>query len=692
LAATEGWAYNVAASFQVTHWQSVLEPAYPSVYEHAGNPLGTLYLHRWDLDPAIDVLTMCICHLPSYEPLRSEVLLMRKALQRYRHILNADEHYSTWQEVEDDCKKDPEGLALRLAGKGAVFAALEVAESASLSVELRRELQGRQLVKLLTTDPLSGGGPAEASRFLSSLRDSDDALPVAVGAMQLLPDLRSKQLLVHFFLKWRVGNLSDTEVAQLNLWALGLRVLALLPSPSQQRCSALHEHPHLILEVTLMMKHLQSASLILKDFPSLRDDNLILAYAAKAITVNVGAAHRETRISVSGSRSKQKTRSGTPSMSNFASSIGNWQREARRAFSWTNRDNAPKIPPKDVHRKRKSSGFMHSDRVAWEAMSGIQEECATAFSADGQERIPFVCIAEEWVLTGDPIKDNVVRASHRYETSPDITLFKALLSLCSDELASARGALQLCISQMKNVLCSQHLPLNASMETMSKAYHATETYVQALGYEKSLLRKLSGSSEFSSNYDKTRETDDASTDTASSSSGSQYPDELSELLGQADIWLGRAELLQSLLGSGIIASLDDIADKESSARLRDRLIVDEQYSMAVYTCKKCKIDAFPVWNAWGHALIRMEHYAQARVKFKQALQLHKGDPAAVILDIINTVEGGPPVDVPSIRSMYEHLAKSAPTILDDSLSADAYLNVLYMPSTFPRSERSRRSQ
>ncbi|XP_064990639.1 uncharacterized protein LOC135628052 isoform X1 [Musa acuminata AAA Group] len=654
--------------------------------------LALKYLHRWDLDPAIDVLTMCICHLPSYEPLRSEVLLMRKALQRYRHILNADEHYSTWQEVEDDCKKDPEGLALRLAGKGAVFAALEVAESASLSVELRRELQGRQLVKLLTTDPLSGGGPAEASRFLSSLRDSDDALPVAVGAMQLLPDLRSKQLLVHFFLKRRVGNLSDTEVAQLNLWALGLRVLALLPSPSQQRCSALHEHPHLILEVTLMMKQLQSASLILKDFPSLRDDNLILAYAAKAITVNVGAAYRETRISVSGSRSKQKTRSGTPSMSNFASSIGNWQREARRAFSWTNRDNAPKIPPKDVHRKRKSSGFMHSDRVAWEAMSGIQEERATAFSADGQERLPFVCIAEEWVLTGDPIKDNVVRASHRYETSPDITLFKALLSLCSDELASARGALQLCISQMKNVLCSQHLPLNASMETMSKAYHATETYVQALGYEKSLLRKLSGSSEFSSNYDKTRETDDASTDTASSSSGSQYPDELSELLGQADIWLGRAELLQSLLGSGIIASLDDIADKESSERLRDRLIVDERYSMAVYTCKKCKIDAFPVWNAWGHALIRMEHYAQARVKFKQALQLHKGDPAAVILDIINTVEGGPPVDVPSIRSMYEHLAKSAPTILDDSLSADAYLNVLYMPSTFPRSERSRRSQ
>lgn len=102
--------------------------------------------------------------------------------------------------VELECKEDPEGLALRLAGKGVVSTALEVAESAGLSIGLRRELQGRQLVKLLTADPLEGGGPAEASRFLSSLRDSDDALHVAMGAMQLLPDLRSKELLVIVFI------------------------------------------------------------------------------------------------------------------------------------------------------------------------------------------------------------------------------------------------------------------------------------------------------------------------------------------------------------------------------------------------------------------------------------------------------------------------------------------------------------
>ncbi|CAA0838536.1 Unknown protein [Striga hermonthica] len=654
--------------------------------------LALKYLHRWELEAALDVLTMCSCHLPDGDPLKIEVVQRRQALCRYKHILCADDRYSCWQEVETDCQEDPEGLALRLAEKGAVSAALEVAESVKLSIELRRELQGRQLVKLLNADPVNGGGPAEASRFLSSLRNSDDALPVAISAMQLLPNLRSKQLLVHFFLKRKHGNLSEVEVSRLNSWALGLRVLAALPLPWQQRCSSLHEHPHLIVEVLLMRKQLQSASLILKEFPSLKDNSMILSYAAKAIAISMSHPVRDSRISVSAPRPKQRTKSTTPTRSSFSSSLSHLQKEARRAFSWTPRNSGDKGAPKDSHRKRKSSGLLQSDKVASETMTGIQEDHVSVFTTDGQERLPSVSIAAEWMLTGDLKKDEPVRSSHRYESAPDITLFKALLSLCSDESASGKGALDLCINQMKNVLSSQQLPENASMEIIGRAYHATETFVQGLIFAKSQLRKLSGVSDLSSNSEKGREADDASSDAGSSSMGSQSTDELSEALSQVDMWLGRAELLQSLLGSGIAASLDDIADKESSEHLRDRLIQEERYSMAVYTCKKCKIDVFPVWNSWGHALIRMEHYAQARVKFKQALQLHKGDSAPVILEIINTIEGGPPVDVASVRSMYEHLAKSAPAVLDDPLSADSYLNVLYMPSTFPRSERSRRSQ
>ncbi|KAI3851168.1 hypothetical protein MKX03_007233 [Papaver bracteatum] len=113
-------------------------------------------------------------------------------------------------------------------------------------------------------------------------------------------------------------------------------------------------------------------------------------------------------------------------------------------------------------------------------------------------------------------KRDAVRSSHRYKSAPDIVLFKAIL------------------------------------------------------YVKSQFRKLVGSCDLSSTYSEgNRDNDDTSSDVGSSSVGSLSTDKLLELLSQGDIWLGRAELLQSLLGSGVTVSRDDIADKESSARLCD---------------------------------------------------------------------------------------------------------------------------
>lgn len=162
----------------------------------------------------------------------------------------------------------------------------------------------------------------------------------------------------------------------------------------------------------------------MKEFPSLRDNHVITTYATKAIAVSISSPPREHRISVSGSRPKQKARSGAPSRSSFTSSLSNLQKEARRAFSWAPKNTVDKNAPKDVYRKRKSSGLSPSDRGAWEAMTGIQEDRISSFSADGQERLPSVSITEEWMLTGDPLKDENIRSSHRYESAPDIILFK----------------------------------------------------------------------------------------------------------------------------------------------------------------------------------------------------------------------------------------------------------------------------
>lgn len=153
---------------------------------------------------------------------------------------------------------------------------------------------------------------------------------------------------------------------------------------------------------------------------------MILAYAAKSIAISMSPPVRESRASVSGPRQKQRTKVNTPTRSTFSSSLSHLQKEARRAFSWAPRNMGDKGATKDSHRKRKSSGLTQSEKVALEAMTGIQEDRVSVFTADGQERLPSASIAAEWMLTGDIRKDEAVRSSHRYESSPDIILFKVL--------------------------------------------------------------------------------------------------------------------------------------------------------------------------------------------------------------------------------------------------------------------------
>jgi zinc finger FYVE domain-containing protein 26 len=160
----------------------------------------------------------------------------------------------------------------------------------------------------------------------------------------------------------------------------------------------------------------------LKEFPSLRDDNLILKYAQKAITVNVSSVPRENRVSISITRQKQKKQTATapPPKLSITESIGNLQ---KRAFSWGSRENGgsstpAKGTPNSDQRKRKSSNLGPTERVLPGDRSPI----------DGPERVQFVSISEEWVLTGDLVKDDEIRSAHRYTSSPDIALFKVLSS------------------------------------------------------------------------------------------------------------------------------------------------------------------------------------------------------------------------------------------------------------------------
>jgi zinc finger FYVE domain-containing protein 26 len=450
---------------------------------------------------------------------------------------------------------------------------------------------------------------------------------------------------------------------------------------------------------------------LLQAFPSLRDDDLVMIYAAKALSSSNVPYERRHQVSSSALSIKPIGHVVPPMRTNFSTGLTSLQ---KRAFSWAQRDTGNKIisPDSSSSRKRKSTGTLPPfQKATWEALAGLPEETSLTgptATVENYGRLAPAAMTEEWVLTGDSQKDDAVRSLHRYASAPNFVLFKALLELCSGGATAAKAAVDLCITQIKKDLSSDQLPLASFHDSAERAFHATNVFVKALTHAQDLLSKLLGEpgnlsssaeaaaavTQGTKNIREEQHSSQVATSKATPgrNTGAESPiqTDLSGAQAQAELWLNRVELLQSLFGSYFPASLDDLLDEGSTKQLRDRLISHEHYHLADLTCRKCEIDAFPVWEAWGHALLRIENYAQARVKFKQCLQLHDGDPAPVVRDIVFAMDNRPPAEVFAARSLYVHTARSVSSSSDDSLSADSYLNVLYMPS-FNKQDRSRRS-
>lgn len=56
--------------------------------------------------------------------------------------------------------------------------------------------------------------------------------------------------------------------------------------------------------------------------------------------------------------------------------------------------------------------------------------------------------------------------------------------------------------------------------------------------------------------------------------------------------------------------------------LRDRLVEEERWQLAIEMSTKCGLDSGSVWAAWGLALLRSGNWQSARDKLSRILKVH----------------------------------------------------------------------
>lgn len=90
-----------------------------------------------------------------------------------------------------------------------------------------------------------------------------------------------------------------------------------------------------------------------------------------------------------------------------------------------------------------------------------------------------------------------------------------------------------------------------------------------------------------------------------------------------DTYLSRVELLHLLVTSqcSTIPSLQELTNPDLARRVRDKLIQDDRFSLAMEVSTKCQLDASAVWSAWGMMALKSGDFKTARAKFIRCFQV-----------------------------------------------------------------------
>ena len=83
------------------------------------------------------------------------------------------------------------------------------------------------------------------------------------------------------------------------------------------------------------------------------------------------------------------------------------------------------------------------------------------------------------------------------------------------------------------------------------------------------------------------------------------------------------DLLRRLVSSRsrVVPSIQELAKPELARRVRDRLVQEDQFELAMEVSTKCQLDTSVVWSAWGVACLRCGELAKAREKFRHCFQV-----------------------------------------------------------------------
>lgn len=553
---------------------------------------------RWDVDTAVQTLSMCVQRMEMQQPERGSEghnlrLELRRILQKmitFEKILKVSRgRWRVWQEIED-------------------MDETQVGDAVGHLLELQQHDLARTLTQMYgLTDPLHSLELSWLHYFFTKKNDKTSAVnrllasPPAQAvsfALQLLDifDLIQHRVLLCSMMlthprlhSW----LSPEQDEHLRVLLASLQLLGAVSETMQPHFSRVLGKPALILESLLMNARVDLLEPFLADFPKYRHDALILRYARKALALSP---------------------SPPPVRGQHASLGGGGGSEIF----------VPKLLVSDEE---------GGDAVEEPSVDEKEDEGDEA-SALEEAVVESRGLGGRWCLTGNAAADRRLRKEHVFEVAPSIGLAKQILELCSDRPENASSCFGICheLSLRLHSFTAQgkwpqYIPTGhkesggvdgvggGSVQCPSVGAFVGEGAL-AMGDEEQgaprssvrlvmlLVRRLL-------TYLQQK----------FAGAGPEVQAQLERSLRNLDfvpiIWQA----------SGHKVGLAQLCDRKMAADLRDWLIVEDHLDLALELCERCggggssastwHISADPVREAKAVALQKLRRFAEARAEFNK---------------------------------------------------------------------------
>ncbi|CAM4879019.1 unnamed protein product [Rotaria socialis] len=205
--------------------------------------------------------------------------------------------------------------------------------------------------------------------------------------------------------------------------------------------------------------------------------------------------------------------------------------------------------------------------------------------------IPILPVINDQVhhqLTGTTTTDEILRNDFHYDQSPSISLCLSLIELHSDQYQCGKLLIKLC----------EYL----SEQLSTKQRNNEIDYGLVLNIIKNLLFT-------------------AKMKLMTGIINDEQLGEQQKLISSCDIYNNLVDILNRLnMANCSLPALNDLLQQDTLRKVRNKLLDDERYQLAMDISTRCNLDTHTIWFQWGMTYLRIGHYEDARDKFDKCLQ------------------------------------------------------------------------